>query len=177
MTPSSDNQSSAPLDLAELRRLIAALSDGQLQPAEHAQLEQLLRTNREARSIYMAYMQIDSGLDWKIRGRQSVCGLADLSSKTRATAEAGFTKPNGKGSKLPRSRIFYAGAALAASLVIVVASVLWTSRQSGRNSVAVADANHESDGPAVAKIVELSDECRWFVENRRNGGRYCRRRR
>ena len=118
------------------------------------QLEQLLLTNREARSIYMAYMQIDSGLDWKIRGRQSVCGLADLSSNDieAIRRKRVLAKPQRPGINPAAVCDALCRRALAASLAHSGRfRSLWTSRQSGQNSVAVADANHESDGPAVAK--------------------------
>ena len=72
--------------MAELKRLIADLSDGQLQPADRDRLEQLLLAHREARSMYMAYMQIDAGLDWKVRGGQSVHGLTDMTFERAVTA-------------------------------------------------------------------------------------------
>jgi hypothetical protein len=177
MNSTPDNSPSESLDVPELKRLIAALSDGQLQPAEHDRLESLLRKHREARAIYMAYMQIDSGLDWKVRGRQSVRSLADLPlDGAVATAADRTREPAGPAGWL-RSRRVYIGSTLAASLGLVLASIAWIVSQEAANSVADADATDRNPGmfaavdagASVAKVVELSDECRWFVENRRHG--------
>src|SRR4051812_47526464 len=77
------NKSSlAQADLAELKLLIGASSDRALLPGENERLELILAANPEARTIYTAYMQLDAGLDWKIRGSQSVEEVLERSRQT-----------------------------------------------------------------------------------------------
>jgi hypothetical protein len=166
MNPTPDNLMLEPLDVSELKRLMAALSDGQLQPADHERLELLLRTHRDARSMYMAYMQIDSGLDWKIRGRQSVRGLADLSKQCSSVVAPAQPRSSVRPVARLRSQRVFLGAALAASLVFVLASIVWMMSPKTEDTVAESDPINRS---SIAKIVKLSDESTWFMENRRNG--------
>src|SRR5688500_7585353 len=75
MTSNGNHDPQSRFDIAELKQLIAISRDGARQPAEHSRLEEILSTGRNARAMYIAYMQLDAGLDWKVRGRQSLDGL------------------------------------------------------------------------------------------------------
>src|SRR6478735_2676785 len=85
MTADNNKPSLSRSELAELKQLIAASSDRGLTADECAKLEQMLSASREARSVYIAYMQLDAGLDWKIRGCHPVDAVLELSCQTEAT--------------------------------------------------------------------------------------------
>jgi hypothetical protein len=181
MTPEiNKNKSSlAPSELAELKDLIGASSDRPLLPGESERLELILAASREARSIFTAYMQLDAGLDWKIRGSQSVAEVLERSRQTASCSMEPGRLTQAVRPVLMRMRSFSL-LALAASLAFVVPSIAWFSLHSSRDTtggVATADpkTSNESamplpaaDQQAVANIVQLSKECRWFVENRRS---------
>src|SRR4051794_36499826 len=76
MSSDSQNASFGPAEVAELKRLVAAKSENALSLDERDRLEQLLSPSREARSLYISYMQPDAGLDWRTRGRESLRKLA-----------------------------------------------------------------------------------------------------
>jgi hypothetical protein len=178
MTSKNDNneKSLTRSELAELNQLIAASSDRALQPCENERLEQLLKSSREARSIYTAYMQLDAGLDWKIRGNQSVEGVVERSRQAANCLKELDDLSQAVRPKLARMRMLSL-LALAASVMFVVATIAWFSthpRDEANGAVAGAGANDaQSDDQAaekqvVANIVQLSRECSWFVENRSN---------
>jgi hypothetical protein len=168
MTFENEYSPLSPIELAELKRLIAISSDRGLDAEESAQIEKILASSREARSIYIGYMQLDAALDWKVRGHNS---LDDVVEKSRCVS-ALLTRPDSfeqlLGSGLKRKRLLSL-MALAASIV-VIASVAWFAHRSLRNNKSAVAANESAannDSP-VATIVPLSKECNWFVENRRN---------
>src|SRR4051812_5500779 len=168
-----NDQNNLPLsrsEMTELKELIAASSERTLLRAESERLEQMLAASREARSVYIAYMQLDADLDWKIRGSQSVDGIVKRSrhpetlvrelDELEAAARPAFTR------KRMLSLL-----AVAASVSFLAASIAWfwpAVAQDGNGNPADAGTS------AVANIVQLSKDCSWFVENRRNsGGKVC----
>jgi len=178
MTPANSNSPLTPAELAELKRLIAVSSDRGLGAEEGAQLEKLLWNSREARSIYIGYMQLDASLDWKIRGNNSLDDVVEKSRSVSAILTSSYELKRPIPSWLKRKRLISL-LALGASVALVFASVGWWIRQSAQNKAtfAVDDANAATEvpsadatsGAAVAKIVQLSKECNWFIENRQNG--------
>src|SRR5262245_32365082 len=83
MTPERD-KTNLPLsrpELAELNELIAASTDRSMLPAESERLQQMLAASHEARSVYMAYRQLDANLDWNVRGNQSVDAVVESSRR------------------------------------------------------------------------------------------------
>src|SRR5262249_14320156 len=147
--------------------------DRALSHDESERLEEMLVASRDARSVYIAYMQLDAGLDWKVRGSQSLDGMLlehsqQLTTALRAPVQApGATQP-----RLTRRRLISL-LALAASILLVMASLAWWSSHSARNAqdVAAADSSKNTNVAAepvvAANVVKLSKESQWFVENRR----------
>lgn len=166
-------------ELNELKQLVAASSDGTLLSGESERLEQMLAASREARSIYIAYMQLDAGLDWKIRGSQSVEGALARSRQSASCSLEPDRLAQAVRPVLTRNRLFSL-VALAASLAFVVASIAWFSMHSSpgtkgavaatvpKTSDEIATPSPAADNQTVANIVNLSNECHWFVENRRS---------
>jgi FecR protein len=161
-------------ELAELNQLIAASSDRALEPCENERLEQLLKSSREARSIFTSYMQLDAGLDWKIRGCPSLESVVERSRKAASCLAELDELSQAVRPKLARMRMLSL-LALAASVMFVVATIAWFStnpRDEGNGALAAvdADAAHADASAAekqiVANVVQLSKECSWFVENR-----------
>lgn len=182
MTSHHQNVPPIPLDIAELQRLIDASCDGVLQPDERDRLESMLAGSSEARSIFRAYMQLDAGLAWRIRGRDSLSGLVELSNQEALEPAVASSRPpvDAPGWKGSRHRFFYPSIALVASLLVAVGAITWSWSQGGRNSIGTVAVDQTitrddstirspgTDGPVVANVVELSDDCRWFIENRQN---------
>jgi hypothetical protein len=179
MTSNSNRDALTPQEIADLKRLIAIGRDGVLQEPEHSRLEQLLSASREARAMYIGYMQLDAGLDWKVRGSQSLDGLLRLADGGKvgmvdSPAEEDKPIPKRKG-----RRLIFACAALAACLIFVVTSLTWVSSLlSDRNRIADVerkDAAIEMDNALVhgepgtiANVINITDDCHWFVESRRS---------
>src|SRR6478672_1900690 len=150
MTADNNKPSLSRTELAELKQLIAASSDRGLTADECAKLEQMLSASREARSVYIAYMQLDAGLDWKIRGTHSVDAALERSCQT-ATILAdsdGFEQSAVPAVKRIRS---FSLLALAASLFFVVATTAWivTKPREPEKVADAKDANSEG-GPAIS---------------------------
>jgi ferric-dicitrate binding protein FerR (iron transport regulator) len=189
MSSHSHNAPLEPAEVADLKRLIAAKSDNALTPEDSIRLQQLLSAKREARLLYISYMQLDSGLDWRVRGHDSLQKLKD----TRLTA-ANFEQNDSPATALAdasdsclrtsrarqrgRRRLIYVAAALAASLACVLASTVWLQPGGwGRGlwswnnplpETPQAESPRAQSGEAAARIVALSDDCSWFLENRRD---------
>jgi ferric-dicitrate binding protein FerR (iron transport regulator) len=180
MNAESHNSPLLPDEMAELKRLVAAKSDDALSLAERDQLEQLLSASREARSMYISYMQLDAGLDWRIRGRDSLQKLAGAprlsafgyqrngSTSAALTDVSGWCERASLKRHRARRRLVYVGAALAASLACVLASAVWL-LSGGSSATSQPLAASPPVGEAAARIVALSDDCNWFLENRRDG--------
>src|SRR6185436_2516608 len=127
MSSLSDNAPLEPTEVAELKRLIAAKSDDALSPEDSSRLQQLLTAKREARSLYISYMQLDSGLDWRIRGHDALQKLAEGSrltalgdkqndSPASALVDASdWRLGTSRARQRSRRRMIYVAAALAAS--------------------------------------------------------------
>src|SRR5215208_6698815 len=129
-------------ELAELKALIAASSDRELLPAEIERLQQILATHQEARSLYIGCMQLDSNLDWKIRGSQSVDTIVQRSRDAASLMSELDRVEQPHRPALARRRLF-ALLAVAASLCFVSASIAW---------LWPADA-HDNNDVAAAQIV------------------------
>jgi hypothetical protein len=149
-------------ELAELKVLIAASSDGDLSSAESERLQHLLAASSEARSLYIGYMQLDADLDWRIRGSQSVDGIVE-SSRHPASLLRELDRLDHPGRpSLSRKRLLSLFAA--ASVAFLAASVTWFWLPAARSG---KDAANSSEASAVANIMQISKDCSWFVENRR----------
>ncbi len=178
MTPRDDSVP-PPRDAARLQWLVFQCCEGALTPAEHDELEQALRASRDARRSYTAAIQVDAALDWRIRGRQKLktlaAGAPDDVLLTAAYQpqcdDASASVPVSPATRVASRRTLAAVALLAASLFIALGAVLWlnsTRQPSGAARLADARLQPLSADGAVATIVELPGECRWFVENRRD---------
>lgn len=179
MTASGDNPSPTPSDLAELKRLIAIRSDGVLGPSERDRLEQILAGSREARSMYIGYMQLNSGLDWMMGGRDSLRGLLDLTDEEAYAHDSAERVFQSTALRKHRIRLIYSIAAIAASLLLAVGWIVaWLAgdgRLAGEHVASVdqplvrdeaAASSADAPHPFVANVAALSEESRWFVENR-----------
>jgi ferric-dicitrate binding protein FerR (iron transport regulator) len=157
VTPADHAASDEPFNVERLKLLVSACCDGALAPAEHHELEQMLRDHREARVHYAAYLQTDAALDWKIRGREKLAGLGRMWSADDAphSCPATPTSQAPLPARLP-ARARAAALAVAVSLLAALGVVFWTTSRTAPSSPSAA----------VAKIAELSEECHWFVENR-----------
>jgi hypothetical protein len=166
MIPENDNTNPplAPSELAELKALIAASSDGDLSSAESERLQQLLAASGEARSVYIGYMQLDADLDWRIRGSQSVDGIVESSRHPASLLRELDRLDQASRPWLARKRLLTLFA-VAASVSFVAASVAWFWLPAARSGK--RDGNI-SEVPAVANVVQISRDSRWFVENRRD---------
>ena len=166
MIPENDN-TNPPLtrpELAELKDLIAASSDGVLSPAESERLQQLLTANPDARSVYIGYMQLDAGLDWKIRGNQSVDGIVESSRHPASLLRELDRLDESRRASLSRKRLLSLFA-VAASVSFLAASVAWfwsPAARVGKDAVGISEVT------AVANVVQISKDSSWFVENRRD---------
>ena len=179
MSSDSRNASFGPAEVAELKRLLAAKSDDALSLSERDRLQQLLSPSREARSLYISYMQLDSSLDWRIRGRDSLQKLTAASHNGNGSRLADRTterccEPAGRKHRMP-----YVAIGLAALLLFIAASAVWFQFQGASNSTKLASQNVQANGvleaetearggQAAGRIVTLSDDCSWFLENRRD---------
>ena len=87
MTPEHDN-TNPPLtrtELAELKRADRRQQRSRIAPGRKRTAQQMLAASREARSVYIAYMQLDADLDWKVRGNQSVDAVVESSRQTASS--------------------------------------------------------------------------------------------
>jgi ferric-dicitrate binding protein FerR (iron transport regulator) len=190
MSSHSHNAPLEPNEVAELKRLIAAKSDDALSPEDSRRLQQLLTAKREARVLYISHMQLDAGLDWRIRGhdalqklteayRLTACGDQQSDSPSTALADGSGTYLNTSWKRRRgRRRLIYVAAALAASLACVLASAVWFQPGGwGRGlwtwnntlpETPEAEVPRAGSGEAAARIVALSNDCGWFLENRRD---------
>jgi hypothetical protein len=163
---SENDNTSPPLNLAELanlKELIAARSDRDLAPAENERLQEILATSRDARSIYIAHMQLDAVLDWTIRGSQSVDGIVERSRHpVSLLRELGRLEEPGR-QWLARKRMF-SYLAVAASITLLAGSIAWFWLPAAHNMRHPGGVKEVS---AVAKLVQISPDCSWFIENRR----------
>jgi hypothetical protein len=153
-----------PSAMAELKELIAASSERELLPAESERLEKALASSRDARSVYIGYMQLDADLDWTIRGNQSVDGIVERSRHPETLIRDLDRLEQAARPMLRRMRLLSI-LALAASVSFVAASIAWFWPPAAHK----ADGNFADNSmSAVANIVQLSKDCSWFVENRRS---------
>src|SRR6478672_11195858 len=126
MTADNNKPSLSRTELAELKQLIAASSDRGLTADECAKLEQMLVASREARSVYIAYMQLDANLDWKIRGNQSVDGIIERSRHPETLVRELDRLEEAARPMLTRMRLLSL-LAVAASIGFIATAVAWFS--------------------------------------------------
>jgi ferric-dicitrate binding protein FerR (iron transport regulator) len=167
MTP-EQNKANPPLsriELAELKELIVASSDRSLLSSESERLQQMLAASREARSVYMSYRQLDANLDWKVRGNQSVDAVVESSRRAANLAKELNLIDDRDRLAITRKRSLSVFA-LAAALCCVAASIVWLWPRSADHAAEMT----VSGTTVLAKVVQLSTDCSWFVENRRGDG-------
>src|SRR3954454_24043396 len=179
MTQSDNTQPLSPIQLAELKRLTAGRAHGSLQQSDCDRLEQILSESSEARSSFIAYMQVEAALKWRIRGTHSMDALRRFSKAPEPATNNSAQHPSGTASRrlFSSRRLYYVTTAIAASLIFLLASSVWHFFGSTRvessgpfvSDTPAAIPLRESNAAAVAQVVAMSSESHWFLENRRDG--------
>jgi len=179
MTQSDNTQPLSPIQLAELKRLTAGRAHGSLQQSDCDRLEQILSESSEARSSFIAYMQVEAALKWRIRGTHSMDALRRFSKAPEPDTNNSAQHPSGTASRrlFSSRRLYYVTTAIAASLIFLLASSVWHFFGSTRvessgpfvSDTPAAIPLRESNAAAVAQVVAMSSESHWFLENRGDG--------
>ena len=179
MTSESNKRNMKPFD--EIRRLISARCDNRISPEELNHLEKELAKSPDARAMYIDYLDLHASLGWEVTARQPV---EELALETIANGD-GFavgesarrTKKAAPSPHRIRS-LFYM---VAAALLAVAGFGIWWAPLSGPDAspstgpldarIAERTATRKTSiAPIVARILDASPDCKWFVENRADNG-------
>src|SRR6185369_15055857 len=150
MSSDSYNAPFGAAEVAELKRLFAAKSDDALALSERDRLQQLLSTSREARSLYISFMQLDASLDWRIRGRDSLQKLTAASHNGKAATMLDWTTEPCCEPPVRKNRVSYIAIGLAASLLFVAAFATWFQNHNARTNGGIEAQATAGGGEAAA---------------------------
>jgi len=170
------NNMPLPEDLAELRRLIHALHEQCITPEESAQLEAWVCRDKEARRVYVQYMNLYAGVRWRLtQGLSSDQPLSNGKSQPSRAPILGFLGDVLQAGADFLSQSFVLTLLLAIGLpgIVLLVLVLDVARQPvapapvARAPVAPAPVVQTPVAPAPAAVAEMtaSHRCVWEGEN------------
>jgi hypothetical protein len=139
-----------PIQESELRRLISLWLDGALAPTDVRRLEAELQENAESRAVYLDFASLHASLAGDAAARAYVDSLhasAWPASDATTASRAGAIQQPHAARRPPRRTMVLAAATIA--VAVLAAAAFWLTRP---------DA-------VLAKIVDESADCHWYVEH------------
>jgi hypothetical protein len=132
---------------SEMLSLLNALSEGRLSREGIKRLEQLVISSREARQVYVRYMNLHGSLAWD-------AGLSEAfttgTSSDRRKATAGRIRSASSASRRERWSVARVGSVAAVAAVCLFVSILWLTKKSAPSVVATVVNPPASQTPVVS---------------------------
>jgi hypothetical protein len=164
----------------DLHRLIDLLVAGDITPAEHEQLQSLLKADAKARATFRQRMDLESGLrNWAVEtpGLSSNEGISIADRAVfRPPADSVDLSPSEGARHVKRwtTRQTTILAVLVASLIFVIAALSWNPRSNEQQTVdsqLSATYGNSAMEKALGQLVEQPD-CRWQIKPVSWGGTF-----
>lgn len=160
-----------PSDLTgeQLRRLISAWCDGNISAADLDRLQTALRSSREARSIYIAFMALHAGIHGEIAAKEYLQSILPTFSES----PLGIAPPSSSTNSHPRNSISFSRKKLAAAYftaagAALVALFVWYSSTSQQSETPRQANKAIAPTDVIAQVISATQDCEWSLDHHGN---------